>query len=86
MNLCELKVRRYADCMIDPDKYFSALPGEKASDNTGDTEIHGIILNSIPNGCIEQVYVQDFDCEIINLKTVNCFEWMEIEKKIMNLL
>ena len=42
-------------------------------------EINEILLNSIPNSWIKQVYVKGFDCESITFKTsVNMFESTQI--------
>ena len=49
----------------------------------GKTYLIGIILNSIPNICSKQAYVQGFDCETISFKkAVNMFELMEIAENI----
>ena len=77
----ELKVRHCAACLIDINDYLNALPGAKSSDNIGETDIDKILLNSIPNGWIKQVYVQGFYCETIT-KNVNMFERMKTEKKL----
>ena len=67
-NPHKLKVRRYSDCIIDTNEYFSAFPGAKALDRIGETEINEIILNIIPNGWSKQAYFLCFDCETITLE------------------
>ena len=54
--------------MIDINEYLAVLPGEKASDKFVDIELDGFFLNSIPNICIRQSYVQGCDCELITSK------------------
>ena len=54
----ELKVRHYADRMIDLNEYLAVFPGAKASKKIGETELDKIILNSMPNGCIKKAYMQ----------------------------
>ena len=49
-NLCSLKVRRYADYLIDLNEYLDVLSGEKASEIVCVTEPNEILLNIIPNG------------------------------------
>ena len=50
------------------------------TDNIGVTELIEIILNSIPNSCSKQTYVQGFDFEYITFKkAVNIFECVEID-------
>ena len=47
------------------------------------TELNEIVFNSIPNGCIDQAYVQVLYCESITLKAaVKIFERMEISEYI----
>ena len=64
----ELKMRRYAACLIDIYDYLADLPGAKAIDKNGGTGINEILLNSMPNVWIKQAYVQGFDCETITKK------------------
>ena len=59
----KLKVVYYGAHMIELNEYFFALPVAKACDNIGYTELNEIILNSIPNECSTQAYMQGFDCE-----------------------
>ena len=67
-----LKVRFYAACLIDFNKYLTLFPGEKLTDNIGVAELNEILLNSMPNSWIKQSYMQGFDCKYITLKkTVN---------------
>ena len=81
-NLRELKVRRYAACIIYLNEYLDALPGAKARDNIGEADFNEIILNSMPNGRSKQSYVKGFYCETITKKTVNMFKRIEIAGKI----
>ena len=63
-----LKVRRYADHIIDLNKYLSVLPGAKEGDTFCETEINENLLNIMTNSWISQAYVQEFDCETISFK------------------
>ena len=63
------KVRFYAACIIDLNKYFSVLPGAKESDECFETEFNDIVLNSMPNIWTRQAYVQGFYFETNTLKT-----------------
>ena len=60
-KLHKLKLRRYAARMIKLNGYLDASEGAKSSDKSVETELNGIILNSIINVCSEQAYVQGFD-------------------------
>ena len=42
-NTRKLKVRCYADCIIDHNNYTADFPGVKASHNIGDTEFNKIV-------------------------------------------
>ena len=64
-NMRELKVRRYADLLIDLNEYLYEYPGAKAIDKIGDMELDEILLNSIANGWSKQAYWQDLYCETI---------------------
>ena len=46
---CELKVRYYDVCLIGLNEYLAAFPGAKESDEIGEIEFNGILLNSMPN-------------------------------------
>ena len=65
----KLKVRRYADRMIDINNHLSTFPRKKASDKIGETESSEIILNSMPNVWNNQDYVQGFDSKILFKKS-----------------
>ena len=52
--------------MVELNKYLSALPGSKESDNIIETDINKIILNSMPNERRNKACVQGFDCETID--------------------
>ena len=56
--------------MIKINEYLDALPGAKAIGKIGETELTDIIVNSMSNGWIRQVYVQGFDCVYIALKNL----------------
>ena len=78
-----LKVRWYAACLIDINKYLALLPRTNISEKLGGTELNEILINSVPNILSKQAYVQIFDCELITLnKAVNMFEHMEISESI----
>ena len=64
-----LKVRRYAVCMIDLNKYLAVLPGAKASDKICETDLN-YFFNRMPNRWIKQAYVRGFDCESITKKNL----------------
>ena len=51
--------------MVDINEYLAALPGAKASNKIGETELNVIFLNSMPNIRSKKAYVQDFDCDSI---------------------
>ena len=56
-----LKVRCYADFMIDLNDYLAVFPGSKASDKIRETSLNGILFHSVPNSWIRQSYVQGFN-------------------------
>ena len=77
MRKTQFKVRRYAACMIDMNKYFSVFPGGKSSDKCFDTELNENLLNRMTNSWSNQKYVQGFDCKTISFKAaLNMFECM----------
>ena len=58
-------------------EYLSDFLGATASENIGETELNEILLNGVPNGWSNQVYVQGFDCEYKTFfKAFNIFERM----------
>ena len=73
-NPCDLKVRRYTDCMIDLNENLYVFPRAKARDKTCEVELNAISLNITPNIWNRQAYVQGFDCETITKKLINMFE------------
>ena len=80
---CKLRVKCYNGLLNDINKYLSALPESKASDNIGEMYLNEIILNSMKNGWSKQAYVQVFDCETITFKNyANMFELMEIARTV----
>ena len=60
-----MTVRHYVACLIDLNKDLKSFLGAAFTDNTGVTELDEILLNSMPNSCYNQAYVQGFDCESI---------------------
>ena len=46
-----LKVRRYAVRLIYMNEYLDSLPGATLADKIDVTELHEILLNSVPNRC-----------------------------------
>ena len=80
---CTLSVRCYVARLIDLHEYLASFPGANLNDNIVVSKINGILLNSIPNICSRQAYVQGFGCETINFKKYgNVFERMEISEYI----
>ena len=78
-NPRELKLRLYADYIIDLNEYLTAFTGAKASDEIGETKLNTILLNSMPNGQSQHGYTQGFDFKSIDfLKGFNMFEHMQI--------
>ena len=78
-----LKVRRYAECLIDLNGYLASFPGATFSEKIGATELDKNLSNSMPNSWSKQAYVQGFDCEYISFKkAVNMFEQMDIAEYI----
>ena len=79
-----LKVRGCADSLINLNKYLYVFPGENISEKRCVIEIHGILLNSMPNIWSKQAYVQGFDSESITLKeAVKFFECMKNQNIFM---
>ena len=62
------KARRYAARLVFLNEYLDVFPGVKICDKICVTEIYGIILNIMPNICINLAYVQGFDYEYITFK------------------
>ena len=61
-----LKVRKYADRLIDINEYLALFPGSKLTDKIGMTGLNEILLNSMSNSWSNQAYVQLFDCKSIS--------------------
>ena len=59
-----LQVRRYSDCMIDPNEYLAVFYGAKANELFCETGFNEK-LNTMHNSCIRQAYMQGFYCESI---------------------
>ena len=51
-----LKVRRYADCMIDLNEYLAVLPGARFGDKICEKKLNGVLLNSMLNSGTRQAY------------------------------
>ena len=62
-----LKVRRYADRLIDLNKDLNLLPRAHASEFLCVMQLNEILLNSIAIICINQARVNVFYCEPINI-------------------
>ena len=65
-----LKVRHYADHLIELNEYLDLLPGTKLTDKICMTEMNKIMLNSMPDSWIEQACMQGFDCGCITFKNL----------------
>ena len=82
-NPHELKVSHYLAHMVELNEYLAIFPGSKESDKLRETELNGIILHTIPNGCNMQDYGQFFYFEAVTLKqAINMFERMEVSEYI----
>ena len=68
-----LEMRCYVAHLIGLNEYFALFPGVKSTDKIGVTEQNEILLNSMPNICSKQVYVQVIDYESITLKYLLIF-------------
>ena len=78
-----LKLRFYAERLIDLNNYLAYFPGADFYGKMGITYLNGILLNIMPNIWSKKVYVQGFGCEsILFKKSVNVFEIMEISESI----
>ena len=73
----KLKLRCYADRMIDINYYSAVFLVAKASDHIGDTELNKIRLDVMPNRWSKQLYLQGFYCETITLNNMLIYlnEW-----------
>ena len=65
-----MKVRRYAERLIDLNEHLASSLGGTMAYKMGVTELNEILLNSMPNSWSKQAYVQGFDCETISLKNI----------------
>ena len=82
-----LKVRRYRDHFIEPNKYLYSFHEGKLADNIGIMELDEIFLNSTPNSWSKKAYVQRFYFKYIDFKkAVNIFKRMEIAEYIYKFL
>ena len=69
-----LKVRSYADHLVDINEYLAVFPRANISDKICVTKLNEFLLNNMTNSWSKQAYVQGFECEYINLKSsVNMF-------------
>ena len=72
-----LTIRHYVARLIDLNEYLASFLGVNLTDKIRVTELNEILLNSMPNSCSIQAYVQGLDCESITFKkSVNMFEHM----------
>ena len=53
-NPHELEVRSYLAHMLQLDDYLAIFPGSQENEKLRETELNGIILHTIPNGCNRQ--------------------------------
>ena len=51
--------------MVYLNEYLAILPRVNVSDNIGDTELNGILLNRITNGCRKKWYVKGFEFKLL---------------------
>ena len=51
--------------MIDLNEYLSVSPGANTGEKICETVLKESLLNSMPNSCSSQEYVQGFECESI---------------------
>ena len=65
-NPCKLKVGCCAAHLVGINYYLYPFSGAKTSYMIGKTELNEKNLRSIPNGWINQAYVQGFYCETIS--------------------
>ena len=65
-NLCSLKLRLYAERLIDLNEYLASFPGDIMAKKMGIPELNKKILNSMSNSWSKQAYVQGFQCENIS--------------------
>ena len=78
-----LKVRRYAERLIDLNESLSSFPGATLADKIDVYELNYILLNSMHNIWSRQAYVQAFDFKcILFKKAVNMFELIKISESI----
>ena len=78
-----LKVRRYADRLIDLNEYLTSFPGAKTYRKIVMIELNENLLNSMTHSWVKQARVQGFYCESITFtRDVNMFERMEISESI----
>ena len=66
----KIKLRCYADHMVDLNEYLSALTGTKANEKIGETELNKIFFINMNDGWINKACVQGFACEKITFKNV----------------
>ena len=65
-NPRRLKVRHYDTRLVSLNEYLASFPGATMADKMGVTELNKNVLNSMPNTCSKQAYVQVFYCETIS--------------------
>ena len=77
-----LTVRRYAERLIELNKYLSSFPGDNLYDKIGVTKLSEKILISMPDIWYKQAYAQGFDCEYISFKKAVYVKQMYITESI----
>ena len=80
-KLRSLKLRKYEARLIGLNDYLASFTGTTLSDKFGGPELSIVLLNSMPNICSKQVYVQGFDCKSISFKNqLTCLnEWIFLD-------
>ena len=66
----KVKLRLYADNIVDLNEYLNVFPGGKASVEIGEMELNKIIFSSMSNICSNQACVQGFYCVFLRCKHV----------------
>ena len=77
-----LKIRCYAARLTELNEYLPILPGSNKRIKMGKEYLNKILLHSIPNGCINQIYTQGFNYETTFKKVINIYKQMKTTKKI----
>ena len=78
-NPSELRSRHYAAHMIKLNEYLAIFPGSNPTKRTVKTDRNYILLHSMPNGRIIQMFLHGFGFEMMPFKNeINMLESMEI--------